>query len=395
MLLLTIAHAALFPARASDWPNWRGSNRDGISDETNLNWSWPTNGPKTVWKGAIGKGFSSLVIARGRLYAMGNQANIDTVFCLDAASGKEIWKHSYACLLDPLSYEGGPSSTPAVDGNRVYTLSKSGHLFCLDAQSGGILWSNKFEVPPTTSQDYKVWWGYAGSPLIAGDRLILSVGTAGMAMDKLTGKVVWDNGPGRPGYSSPVPFKTSKQSGFAFLSGHEIVAVKANSGDILWKISWRTTWDQNAPDVLVADEQLFISTGHGVGSALFDLAEGQPVQTWRNKNMRSELSTPVLWKGALYGFDTKSLVCLDWKTGDRKWVGEETGKGSLILVDGKLIALQEDGILVIVEATSEAYRPVAKAQILSGRCWSAPSLADGRLYARNSIGDLVCLDLRK
>jgi outer membrane protein assembly factor BamB len=380
--------------QAGDWPGWRGPSRNGISPETGLNWSWSSTGPKTLWTSSVGKGYSSVAVSSGRVYTMGNSNNVDTIFCMDAATGQVIWKHAYECPLDPLSYEGGPSSTPAVDGNRLYTLSKAGHLFCLDTQNGSMIWSNKFESPPTTSQDYKVWWGYAGSPLIANNHLVLAIGTAGLALDKQTGKTVWDNGPGRPGYSSPVPFQTGDQSGYVFLSGHELVATEAQTGKLLWRIPWRTTWDQNAPDVIVWQKKLFIATGHGVGCALFDLGSEKPVQVWRNKNMRPELSSCVLWQNHVYGFDQKRLTCLDWKTGDRKWTVEDSNQGSLILADGKLVVLQETGDLVVAQASPEAYQPLAKAKILDGRCWSAPALAEGRLYARSALGNLVCLGLK-
>ena len=138
-----------------------------------MNWSWPAAGPQVLWKAAVGKGFSSFAVSDGRVYAMGNRDNADRVFCLDAATGKEVWKHTYPCKLEPLSYEGGPSSTPTVDGDRVYSLSKFGHCFCLDARTGQVVWSRTFEPPATTDDDYRVWWGFAGSPLVVGDKLVL------------------------------------------------------------------------------------------------------------------------------------------------------------------------------------------------------------------------------
>ena len=122
---------------------------------------------------------------------------------------------------------------------------------------------------------------------------------------------------------------------------------------------------------------------------------GKPVEVWRNKNMRTYLGTCVLWKGALYGFDDKQLRCLDWQTGEVRWTRPETGLGSLILADGKLIALQENGTLLVVEATAEACRILAQARVLSGRCWTVPALAGGRLFLRNAVGDVLCVDVCK
>jgi outer membrane protein assembly factor BamB len=214
-------------------------------------------------------------------------------------------------------------------------------------------------------------------------------------VDKLTGKVLWDNGPGYPGYSTPVLFDNGGQACFALVSGHEIVAAEVQTGKVLWKLPWKTTWDQNASDVIISEGKLFVSTGHGVGCALFDLSTGTPVEVWRTKNMRTYLGTCVLWKGALYGFDDKQLRCLDWQTGEVRWTRPETGLGSLILADGKLIALQENGTLLVVEATAEACRILAQARVLSGRCWTVPALAGGRLFLRNAVGDVLCVDVCK
>jgi outer membrane protein assembly factor BamB len=379
---------------AADWPCWRGPERNGISPETGLNWNWGEQGPAVLWRASLGKGFSAFAVADGRAYTLGNRDDVDTVFCLDAVTGKELWRHSYACPLDPLSYEGGPSATPAVDNGRVYTLSKSGHAFCLDARTGEVVWARTFAAPPTTRADYRVWWGFAGSPLVLSDRVILAVGTGGRALAKATGETLWESPDGRPGYSSPVPFRQGDRSAFALINGHEVVAADFATGERLWQIPWRTTWDQNAPDVLVADGQLLVSTGHGVGCALFDLTSGQPAEVWRNRNLRNEMGSSVYWQGKVYGYDFRQLRCLDWRTGNVVWSADESRLGTVILADGKVIGLEETGQLVVAEATPEACRVIAKAPILGGRCWSAPALADGRLFVRNAAGEAVCLDLR-
>lgn len=393
--ILLLCVASLSPAAfAADWPGWRGPHHDGICDEANLKWSWPATGPEVRWRAEVGKGFSSVAVAQGRVYTLGNRDEVDTVYCLDAQTGDVIWKHAYPSPLQPIAYEGGPGATPVVAGGRVYTLGKSGDCFCLDGAKGSVIWSKKFAPPPTTRDDYKVWWGFAGSPLLEGDRVILPVGTAGVALNKLTGEVLWDNGPGRPGYSSPVAFMRGGERCFALLSGHEALAVRIRDGKILWRIPWRTTWDQNAADVLVDGGRMLISTGHGVGCALFDITGDKPAELWRNKNLKSELATPVLWRGHVYGFNEKKLCCLDWATGELKWSAPDTRQGSFIVVDGKLLALQENGELLVADAVTGAYQPLTHAQVLKGRCWSAPVLADGRIYARNALGTLVCIDVR-
>jgi len=383
------------PLSAADWPGWRGPMRTGVSTETDLNWAWGAAGPKVLWKASAGKGFSSFAVAAGRAYSLGNRDDVDTVFCWDAETGRELWRHSYPCALDPLSYEGGPSATPAVDGDRVYTLSKSGHAFCLEAGSGKVIWTRTFAAPERTKEDYRVWWGFAGSPLVLADRLVLAVGTAGTALDKLTGKTLWESGSGRPGYSSPVPFTQGQQACLALASGHEVVAVDTQTGQVLWRLPWRTTWDQNAADVIVAGGRLLVSSGHGVGGALFDVTSVPPAQLWRNTDLRNEIGSSVLWQGHVYGYDFRQLRCLDWENGRVVWAAPESSLGTVMVADGKVIALEQTGRLVVFEATAAACKPLAQAQTLGGRCWSAPALAAGRLFVRNATGDVVCLDLRR
>jgi len=379
---------------ASDWPSWHGEKQDSISTETNLNWDWGTNVPKVIWKAQAGKGFSSFAVSNGKVITLGNDKETDTIFCWEAATGKELWKHAYACPLAALAHEGGPYATPVIDNHHVYSLSKAGHYFCLNLETGKPLWSGAFPPPLTNKVDYKVWWGFAGSPVVMQDKVVFSVGSACVALDKNTGVKLWDNGPGRPGYSTPVEFGYHGKKCFAFLGGHEVIGVETEKGNVLWRVPWRTEWDQNAPDVIVSSNQMFVCSGHNVGCALFDLGSESPKEIWRNKNLICELSTPVLWNGNLYGYSQSHLTCVSWSSGERKWTVDDSNKGSLILVGDKLVALEEDGLLRIVQAVDSGYKPVAQAKILDGRCWTQPVVANGLLYARNAAGEVVCLDLR-
>jgi len=382
-------------AEGLDWPCWRGPNRDGITEETGWTWQWGSNGPAVLWKAALGKGFSSFAVAGGRLYALGNTNKTDTVFCRDAANGTVLWRHSYPCDPQPLSYEGGPSATPAAAGGRVYTFSKEGHLFCLDAQTGKAAWSRKFDLWPRQEGDWQNTWRYAGSPLVIGSRLYISVGKAGTALDTKDGATLWQSPEGHPGYSSPVPFASEAGPALAFFSGHGVHGVEASSGKPLWRAAWNTLWDLNAADPIVRGARLFVSSGNGTGCALFDLAQTPPAELWRNKNLKTLMNGPVLWQGLLFGFNDTHLSCVSWTTGEELWMTRDLRKGSLIVAGGKLVLLSETGKLAVAEATDRGYEALAQAQILSGRCWTTPVLSHGLLYARNANGDMVCLDLRK
>jgi len=395
LIVACVAVAWTAEVVGADWPCWRGPNRNGVSSETGWSWRWETNGPPVRWRAAVGKGFSSFAVANGRAYTMGNSNNTDTVYCFEALTGRVLWSHSYPCDPQPLSYEGGPGSTPAIHGSCVYTFSKEGHLFSLEAKSGKMVWSRQFELWPRQPGDWMNTWRYAGSPLVLGDRLYLSVGRSGTALNPKDGTTLWQSPAGHPGYSSPVPFDTPSGQALAFFSGHEVVGVEAASGLQLWALPWKTLWDLNAADPVIFDNKMFVSSGNGVGCALFDLRADPPRELWRNKNLKTLMNSSIFWKGALFGFNDQSLSCLDCKNGEERWSTPEVRKGSLSLADGKLVLLSETGRLVVAEASSSEYRPLARAQILEGRCWSTPVLSDGLLFVRNATGDVVCLDLNQ
>src|ERR1041385_7047606 len=175
-------------AIAEDWPNFRGPDHNGISKETGWAAQWPAGGPKILWKAKVGIGFASFAVGDGRACTVGNKDDTDTVFCFDANTGAVVWKFSHPSKLDPKFYEGGPSATPTVDGDRVYTFSKRGVLHCLGAAKGDVIWSKDLMKELNAEMPT---WGFASSVYIEGDLAIVNAGSAGAALDKKTGKVVW------------------------------------------------------------------------------------------------------------------------------------------------------------------------------------------------------------
>ncbi len=399
MRLLLTGLAALtmpFMAASADWPCWRGLDHNGISTETQWRDTWPATGPRIVWRANVDTGFSAVALAAGKLYTLGNTDDRDTVYCLDALTGKQIWKHSYDAARDPKAFEGGPTATPAVDGDRVFTLSRLGDLFCFDAATGKIIWSKNI----ATDADQRVpGWGLAGSPIVHENLLLLNVGDAGLALDKLTGKVVWTSERKDAGYSSPVPFRRGGEWFAAFSSEDGYVAVNVRTGKEWWRINWPTQYGVNAADPIVAGDQVLISSGYNKGTALFPMTAGEPKPVWKNKVLRTQINSAVLIDGFVYGIDGDSggrakLTCVDWKTGSVRWTEPSVGFGSLMAANGRLIVLSDEGELMIAPASPEKFAPSAKAKILDGKCWTVPVLANGRLYCRSAAGDLVCVDLR-
>lgn len=387
--LATFSHAA-------DWPHWRGTNFNGISAETNWNTKWPAEGPKQLWKANVGTGFSSVSVSKGRVYTMGNEKNLDTVFCFEAETGKEIWKHSYPSPLDAKYYEGGPSVTPTVDGDRVYTLGRKGDLFCLETSSGKVVWQKNLakelgaEIPT---------WGFAGSPLIEKNFLILNVGSAGTALDKTTGKVVWFSGKEPSGYSTAVPTEYNGQRCVVLFGAKTVFVATVADGKKLWEHEWKTQYDVNAADPIVASNKVFISAGYNHGCALLEIKGGKATVLWENKNLKNHINSSILLGGFLYGFDGNAgpkadFKCIDFETGKVKWSEAKLGAGALIAADEKLIVITDKGELIIMEPSGDAFKPISRAQVLGGRNWTTPVLSNGKIYCRNAKGDLVCLDVQ-
>jgi len=375
---------------AADWPNYRGANYDGISSETGWQSTW-REAPAISWKASLGWGFASMAVNKGRVYAMGNVDDNDIVYCFDADSGKELWKQSYSCPLYKKNHEGGPAATPTVEGDGVYVFSKNGDALRLDANTGEVVWHKNL----TKELDLEnLTWYFSGSPLVVGDVVILNAGTAGVGLDKADGRVVWQNGKGPAGYATPVPATIGGQKCVVLFTLDEVLGVVAETGKILWRHTWKTKYDVNAADPIPVGDTVFISSGYNKGCCLVKVSGAQCEEVWNNKNMRNHFNCSVLWKGHLYGFDESTLACLDFKTGQSKWAQRGLGKGSLMLADGKLVILSERGKLVIADASPQEFKELASAQILEGKCWTVPVLANGRIYARNAAGDLVCVDVR-
>lgn len=391
VFLTSYAQSQTPPQKPGNWPGWRGPNRDGISTESQWMASLPKEGPKQLWKFSLGPGCASVSVSLCRVYAMGNKKDFDIVYCIDPETGIDLWKHTYQCPLDPDSFEGGPAATPTVDAKRVYTLSRQGHLFCLDALSGDVKWS--YEAQKEWGAN-RPGWGFSGSPLVEKDLLIVNADLV-LSLDKRTGEVIWRTDPLGADYSSPVAFDLGEKRCLAIFCTKGLVILNVEDGAELCSLPWKTAWDVNATTPIIEGDKIFVSSGYKVGGGVIQVAEANAHLVWENKNMRNHFNSCVLWKENLYGFDETTLTSMNFATGSVNWSQDGLGKGSLTLADGKLIILSEQGELVITQASRQGYKEVSRAQVLDGRCWVVPVLANGRLYCKNNQGTLVCLDLRK
>lgn len=383
---------------AHDWPRWRGPAADGISRETTWRSNWNEQPPKVLWQAELGKGYSSFAVSDGRVYTLGHSDNRESVWCFDAATGAVVWSHSYPGGLNPNLHTGGPAATPTIDGDRVYTLGKEGQLHCLNKADGKVQWN----LDLTELLDVEVpEWGFACSPLVVNEKLVIDAGRV-VALNKNNGQVIWQTERHRAGYGSPAAFEQAGTPLVAVLNNDALLILRLADGSLVARQDWTTDFVTTATTPIVQGDRIFISSGYNTGCAMYRLADGKLTQLYRNRDMSNHMNNCVLWQGHLYGFDGNShnarnvrLVCLDASTGEEKWAQRGLGCGSLMLADGKLLILSDDGRLVLAAASPAGYQELATAQVLERTCWTVPVLSHGRIYCRNDAGQMVCVDVSK
>ena len=394
LLLIFVFLCSLgLPASDANWPRFRGPDGTGISQETDWDPLTLSKGSDLLWKVAVGKGYSSVSIQGDYLYTMGNEDGKDTVYCLEFDTGRVVWAYSYN---QSLGQYPGPRATPTVDEDRLYTLSQFGDLYCLDALNGRVIWKKNME------RDFRAGspgWGFAASPCVVDDFLIINAGTAGIALDKHSGRVIWSNAPGRGGYATPTTYTFRGQRRVAIFGQDSLYGVELESGKVLWQVPWRNSSQVNAADPIVIGERIFISSAYNSGCALIKM-EGSGVSVvWQNRNMNNHFASSLYYDGYLYGIDgdaryrNATLRCLDPDDGSVVW-STDFGTGSLMAAAGYLILLSEDGDLVIAKAEPASYYEIARARVTGRTAWTAPVLCRGRIVCRNVRGELVCVDVR-
>ena len=394
---LLIAVVLYFAPAHADWPQWLGPNRTGISPETGLLTTWAKDGPAVVWEKELGEGFSGISVADGRVYTMFSAGEDEYVICLDEKTGEEIWRFRTGAKYYERQGGNGPRSQPTVDGDRVFVLSAEGWLYALNAKDGKKLWLVDLydglgsRVPK---------FGFSTSPLVEGDLLLLEVGTRQgtfIALDKTNGAVKWASQRDIVSYSSPIAVDIAGIRQVVFVSGEAAVGLSPTDGSLYWRFPWSTSYDLNiATPILVPPDHIFISSGYDHGAALLQISrEGGGLsvkKVWESRGMKNHFGTSLLIGDYIYGFDNAILKCIEAKTGKEQWRRRGYGKGSLIYADGQLIILSDKGKLALADASPTGFREKVSAQVLSGKCWTPPTLANGKIFVRD-MHRIVCMDV--
>src|SRR5580692_3379404 len=384
-------------AWAADWPQWRGPNRDGISAETGLLDVWPKGGPPLVWKiQGLGEGYSSAAIAAGRLFIQGQHGDEEYVLAFDANTGKQLWRVHTGIPFNE-SRGHGPRSTPTVDGDHLYALAADGMLVCLDAATGKTFWGYNIVDHFHGSVPH---WGISESPLVEGDRVIVTPGGSGaavVALDKMSGKLLWQSQSGSAAYSSPIIYDAGGSRRVVVFAAGAAMGLDLASGKLQWKYERVANGTANIATPIVHGGEIFLSSNYGTGCALLKTGAGSDAsEVYFNRNMQNHYSTSVLVDGYLYGFSASILTAMKFETGDVAWRDRSVGKGSLIYADRHLYALGEDGIVGLVDADPAGYHEISRFEIPKGAypTWSQPVIANGMLYLRDQ-DNLFCFNVKK
>ena len=392
--------------QAADWPEWRGPERNDVSQETGLLQEWPEGGPAQLWVNRdVGLGYSGVAVVDGTIYTMGARDDLEYLIAIDATNGVERWS---SLMGDRLTnkWGDGPRGTPSVVGEHVYALSGQGILVCANHATGEIAWQRKME-------DYggkRPGWGFCESVLVRGEHVFCTPGGskgAVIALDRLTGETVWQSSEFTDGaqYASILPIEFEGKAQLVQLTQKTLVGLNPASGNVLWKSDWP---GQTAviPTPIEKDGYVYITSGYGVGCKLVKLdGAGDPTDVYVNKTMKNHHGGVVLIGDHLYGYsDGVGWICQDFLTGELVWNERGAlGKGALTYADGRLYLVEErEGIVALIDASPEGWNergrftlsPQTEQRSPSGRIWTHPVVANGRLYLRDQEL-LMSYDIRK
>ncbi len=421
---------------ADDWPQWLGPRRDSVWRESGIVDKFPTNGPPVRWRASIGGGYAGPVVADGRVYVTDRQLaqgasnpadpfdrgvkrGVERVLCLSEADGHMLWKFEYECPYT-ISYPAGPRVAPMVSQGKVYTLGAEGNLCCLAAADGKLLWSHEFKKELGIKAPM---WGFAGHPLLDGNRLICLAGGAGstvVAFDKDTGKELWRAlSAEEPGYCSPMICEAGGKRQLILWHPEAANALDPETGAVYWSVPFKSRAGMTLATPRKLGDQLFFTAFYS-GSLMLRLDPAKPAAdiAWRTLKMNEKetthlnavMCTPFLEDGYIYGVCSYGqLRCLKMETGERVWEtfqattsGEPVRWANAFIVKNgdRFFLFNEKGDLIIAKLSPRGYEEISRAHLLEptnkdcGRpvVWSHPAFANRRVYARNDK-EIICADL--
>lgn len=423
LAVLTLALCAPLARAAEDWPKWMGPRGDNISKETISIAAWPAEGPKSLWTKKVGIGYSSPVAAGGKVYVFTlEDFRSEVLRALDAKSGQEMWKQSYArSLVGGASQMGNPDwdgtrATPTIDGDTIYTFGSVGDLVCRNLSDGKLRW--QINVLKESGGDAAAW-GTTSSPLVDAERVYVQAGIGdgapvAVAVDKKTGKIAWQSeAKGKAGvdgkeasgasYAAIVPAEVNGEKQLIVFSARDLYGMDPATGKTFWSTPWPTQYDVNGSTPVVIGGKLFVTSEYDTSkAALFQLKADGVTKLWESRALRSRFQPVIVEKGYIYGNSFGTLVCLNWADGKTLWEAKDPalrlGIGGTILRigDDKMLTMSETGRIALAAVTPKGANVVGKpVEVFEGKNnWAAPLVYDGKIFARGQE-EIVAFDVGK
>jgi outer membrane protein assembly factor BamB len=407
-----LALSTALTAGASDWPQWRGPQRNGLSSEAGLLKEWPTDGPTLRWKVAdVGSGYSTPAVVADRLYLLANEGLDDEfVRALSVKDGKRAWSTRLGKVGHPQQKPNFPAarSTPTVEGEFLYALGSDGDLACLEIGTGKVRWQKNLRADFGGKPGE---WAYSESPLIDGDALVCTPGGSEatlVALNKATGALIWKcalPGGDEAAYASAITVGIGGVKQYVQLVQKGLVGVEAKTGRFLWRYDKPISrYGANIPTPVASDESIYAaSAGTGGGVVKFKVKDGsvEPEQVYFESKLPTAIGGTVKVGDFLYGTTTEALLCTEFATGKIMWEARALGAASLCYADGRLYLHGENGGVALVEPGPDAYRERGRftpaEQPKHGnemeKAWAYPVIANGQLYIRDH-GTLWCYDVK-
>ena len=387
------------PRHVPEWPGFRGSNRDGIVHGIRIATDWSTAPPVEMWRRPVGPGWSSFAIDGDRFYTQEQLGEEELVTCYSLDKGERIWTHRDPGRFWEAAGGAGPRATPTLHEGRVYTVGANGVINALDARDGSVVWSRNLAAD---AQKKVPDWGFAGSPLVVGDALIIAAAGKPVSYDLATGDLRWI-GPKGGGYSSAQLATIDGVEQIVILNGVGVVSVDPREGKELWKYDW--PGDGIVQPGVMADGSVLVGGANsgmgggdpGVRRLAIKRAPGEwspergtagwtVEERWTSNGLKPFFNDFVLHEGHAYGFDGSPLAAVDLETGERKWKGGRYGNGQLILLADQdlLLVLSEKGELALVDASPGQYNERARFKAIEGKTWNHPAIARDVVLVRNA-----------
>jgi outer membrane protein assembly factor BamB len=372
----------------AEWPGFRGPDRDSIIRGVRLATDWTESAPAVLWRRPVGPGWSSFAVQGDLIYTQEQRGEDEIVACYRLSTGQPVWRHRDGVRFWESNGGAGPRATPTLSNGRVYTFGATGILNALDAATGAVVWSR--DVAAETGTEIPIW-GFAASPLVVGDLVIVAAAGDLAAYDLRSGTPRWAGPKGGGGYASPHLMTLDGVAQIVVLSGAGAKSLAPSDGALLWEVAW--SGDGILQPGLTANGDVLIASGSGLASAVgirrVGVSHASGAWTvedrWTSTGLKPYFSDFVVHEGFAFGFDGSILACIDLEDGMRKWKGGRYGHGQLVLLPDQdlLLVLTEEGELALVQAHPDGFRELARAPAIQGKTWNHPVIVGDTLLVRN------------